>query len=792
MTATMTGNLPAVIDNHDQRITALEQTTNDQAPSALTGPVEVTDPDTGYVAILDINPPDVPTGVAAVPGTFFDDIFVDVSWTGAANSYEVELAKHTIGPPETRDLIDLQVVYATTCRFTALQPNATYSVRVTAVSPLGIHSAASAWVDFATGADTTIPAAPTGLQTFRSADAIIASWNENAEVDVAKGHGLYLVQLSADNFATILQQYRISATVVAFEGILTEQNYKVRVAAIDSSGNQSPYTTSADTLAGSIITTQIKDDAITTPKIIAGAVTATQIAAATITAAKIAVGTITGDRISANTITGDKITTSDLTTATITLNGGALKAGNPPTTGLLMNSQGLRLYQSGVQTIILDAATGNATFSGTVSGANITATSTIQGSTISGAVISGGTITGSTIQTSTTVPKVVIKFHPASDSTPPWNVAVTYEAIEIHTSYTGGTQDFLPGLLTAKGGTNTTSGNPQAYLEFRGPSPESSGWPTTPYLRLGGNKNSTSFLTCNADTVNFIKLITSTDLTVLGNLTVSGSATLGSVTLNSPTITGTVAGTITFSGAITFNQNIGVTGTSFLSAVTCSSISASSTVTATAFSASSGSSLLRGINNSSQGISNAGAISGATTISASSTITGTAFSATSGTSFFQGIVGTTLAISGAKMFVIEHPLDPKRALAHACIEGPEFGVYQRGSATIGRDGTVVVKLPVYVEALWREEDRAVQLTAVHDPKIKSGPLSATYPKDGEFMIVGPAGLQVWWQVNAIRADIDPLGVEWLKEDEYWFGERPLAEEVVHEDPTQTKEHVDAV
>lgn len=760
MTAPMTGNLPAVIDNHDQRITALEQTTNDQAPSALTGPVEVTDPDTGYVAILDINPPDVPTGVAAVPGTFFDDIFVDVSWTGAANSYEVELAKHVIGPPETRTLIDLQVVYATTCRFTALQPNTTYSVRVTAVSPLGIHSAPSAWVDFATGVDATIPAAPTGLNVFRSADAVIASWNENAEADVAKGHGLYRVQLSADNFATILSEYRISATVVAFEGITTEQNYKVRVQAIDSSGNASPFTTSADTLAGSIITTQIKDDAITTPKIIAGAVTATQIAAATITAAKIAVGTITGDRISANTITADKFTTSDLTAATINLNGGSLKAGNPPTTGVLFNSQGIRAYQSGAQTFALDASTGNATFSGTVSGANITATSTIQGSTISGAVISGGTITGSTIQTSTTVPKVVIKFHPASDSTPPWNVAVTYEAIEIHTSYTGGTQDFLPGLLTAKGGTNTTSGNPQAYLEFRGPSPESSGWPTTPYLRLGGNKNSTSFLTCNADTVNFIKLTTSTDLTVLGNLTVSGSATLGSVTLNSPTITGTVAGTITFSGAITFNQNIGVTGTSFLSAVSAANITCNNIDI--------GSSVIMGAQGGSQHAANLRTRNGTHTVHFDY----------NGTSFIVYVDGTAgFGWSGglSKSFIIPHPKFPKdKYLIHACLEGPETKVFYEGEAQLEDNGAVIVYLPSYFEDLTHVEGRTVQLTPIASPDRPSVLLSATEPRDGQFTVIGdPKSRQrFWWEVKGVRKDVPKLLVEPNRSDVRVRGDGP--------------------
>jgi len=42
----------------------------------------------------------------------------------------------------------------------------------------------------------------------------------------------------------------------------------------------------------------------------------------------------------------------------------------------------------------------------------------------------------------------------------------------------------------------------------------------------------------------------------------------------------------------------------------------------------------------------------------------------------QGIVHTSLGgVKFYKMFVIEHPLDKEKLLAHACIEGPEAGVY---------------------------------------------------------------------------------------------------------------------
>jgi hypothetical protein len=37
---------------------------------------------------------------------------------------------------------------------------------------------------------------------------------------------------------------------------------------------------------------------------------------------------------------------------------------------------------------------------------------------------------------------------------------------------------------------------------------------------------------------------------------------------------------------------------------------------------------------------------------------------------------------GPKTFIIEHPIDTSKYLIHACLEGPEAGVYYRGKATI--------------------------------------------------------------------------------------------------------------
>ena len=126
------------------------------------------------------------------------------------------------------------------------------------------------------------------------------------------------------------------------------------------------------------------------------------------------------------------------------------------------------------------------------------------------------------------------------------------------------------------------------------------------------------------------------------------------------------------------------------------------------------------------------------------------------------IWGRSLTISGAKKFVIDHPLDPDRTLAHACIEGPEAAVYYRGEGRLV-DGTAHVTLPVYFEALVREEGRTVQLTAVADADEPVALLATSPVVDGAFTVRAAGAVnprqRFCWQVTGVRADVEPLEVE---------------------------------
>jgi hypothetical protein len=63
----------------------------------------------------------------------------------------------------------------------------------------------------------------------------------------------------------------------------------------------------------------------------------------------------------------------------------------------------------------------------------------------------------------------------------------------------------------------------------------------------------------------------------------------------------------------------------------------------------------------------------------------------------------TANTNAAKTFVIDHPTDSNKYLVHACLEGPETGVYYRGTGIIpSTKNYVEITLPDYVEALARE------------------------------------------------------------------------------------------
>ena len=73
-------------------------------------------------------------------------------------------------------------------------------------------------------------------------------------------------------------------------------------------------------------------------------------------------------------------------------------------------------------------------------------------------------------------------------------------------------------------------------------------------------------------------------------------------------------------------------------------------------------------------------------------------------------VNNNIVFYNIKTFVIEHPLRIDKYLVHACLEGPEAGVYYRGSASINNDNkSVDIYLADYVDHI--ATDFTINLTA---------------------------------------------------------------------------------
>jgi hypothetical protein len=118
--------------------------------------------------------------------------------------------------------------------------------------------------------DTTVPSTPTGLSLGTGIRSITISWDENTEPDMEFGLGQYRVQLSNDGTFSggdIIRDKVVGALVTTFADLATNVQYWARVAAVDTSGNESTFSASVNGTTGEVQGTDIADLAITNAKI---------------------------------------------------------------------------------------------------------------------------------------------------------------------------------------------------------------------------------------------------------------------------------------------------------------------------------------------------------------------------------------------------------------------------------------------------------------------------------------------------------------------------------------------
>jgi hypothetical protein len=124
----------------------------------------------------------------------------------------------------------------------------------------------------------------------------------------------------------------------------------------------------------------------------------------------------------------------------------------------------------------------------------------------------------------------------------------------------------------------------------------------------------------------------------------------------------------------------------------------------------------------------------------------------------------TIYVGGNKTFVIDHPCDKNKYLVHACLEGPEAGVYYRGEGKITNNKSTIIKLPYYVDKLACQ--LTVNLTPIYDSdtmdnklELETIVLKSSRVKNNAFTVYGPS-CEFFWTVYGKRNEIN---VEPLKQ-----------------------------
>ena len=113
-------------------------------------------------------------------------------------------------------------------------------------------------------------------------------------------------------------------------------------------------------------------------------------------------------------------------------------------------------------------------------------------------------------------------------------------------------------------------------------------------------------------------------------------------------------------------------------------------------------------------------------------------------------ISNEVVLNTSKTFVINHPLHPQsKYLVHACLEGPEAGVYYRGNGCIEEDETdATIRLPDYVDAF--ATDFTVQITPIFNGAVRA--LNVSDVERGCFKVYGQPG-PFSWLVHGLRSYI---------------------------------------
>jgi len=241
--------------------------------------------DAQLAAIVDPDGP-APGTLTVTSDTLFNTAFINVSWIKTdptVVSFEVHLDRSGGG-----GLVQTQRTEGITAYFEPIVSGQTYDVTVYNIYLNGQRGNNSAVGSVVGALDSTVPGQPSGVNIGAGLRTVTAAWTDNTEVDVVFGNGSYQVQLATDSgFTTVVYDKKISGTITSIADLTPNTTYWFRVAAIDTSGNVSPWSTGISTTTVQATGNDVLDAAIDTQHIANAAIGTLQVADAAITDAKV-------------------------------------------------------------------------------------------------------------------------------------------------------------------------------------------------------------------------------------------------------------------------------------------------------------------------------------------------------------------------------------------------------------------------------------------------------------------------------------------------------------------------
>jgi hypothetical protein len=104
-----------------------------------------------------------------------------------------------------------------------------------------------------------------------------------------------------------------------------------------------------------------------------------------------------------------------------------------------------------------------------------------------------------------------------------------------------------------------------------------------------------------------------------------------------------------------------------------------------------------------------------------------------------------------KTFIVEHPNNQNQYLVHACLEGPEGGIYYKGVGQISEGSSLIISLPEYCRNFGYEY--TVYITAIYDGTIRM--YNASPVINNQFIVYTQGFGKFQWLVIGKRCDINP-------------------------------------